>query len=342
MNTLAHSHILFSVIVPAYNAEKYLDACVGSILGQTYPDFELILVDDGSVDGTGEMIDRYAAADPRVRAFHKENGGHTSARNYGLRQSVGQYIVFVDADDMIEPEVLSECQVQIALHAPDVVVYGLRAIDGNPDLFKSGIGDGFYRLADTDARVLERILMSPTGNWVFPKSLSGKAFLREKLLSHQLAVPEDVRVGEDGACFVRVCLDSESIAVISSVNYLCTVHAGSISRSSDKYALRRCLSLFRYYEIAIREKGENAREQLRRYVIHHLFASLQFVAASDAGSKYLKAEFKAARKDAIVQDAIRHAKFDKKAKKMRRKHTVIKHGMLGVIRLLIRKKSNIA
>ena len=90
-----------SVIVPIYNAEKYLDRCFSTKLGQTFTDFELILVDDGSTDGSGEICDRLAQSDARVRVIHKPNGGVSSARNVGIDKSRGKKIVFVDADDDI-------------------------------------------------------------------------------------------------------------------------------------------------------------------------------------------------------------------------------------------------
>lgn len=90
-----------SVIVPVYNTEKYLRRCVDSILAQTYTDFELLLIDDGSTDGSPAICDEYAALDPRVRVFHKPNGGVSSARNLGLDHARGQWITFVDSDDYV-------------------------------------------------------------------------------------------------------------------------------------------------------------------------------------------------------------------------------------------------
>ena len=93
-----------SVIVPVYNTEKYLDRCIQSILAQTYTDFELLLVDDGSTDSSGAICDKYAEQDSRVRVFHKENGGVSSARNQGLDNAKGEWITFVDSDDWVDRE----------------------------------------------------------------------------------------------------------------------------------------------------------------------------------------------------------------------------------------------
>ena len=92
---------IVSIIVPVYKVEKYLPRCVGSILAQTYADFELILIDDGSPDKSGELCDKYALRDRRVKVIHKENGGVSSARNAGLDVAQGKYITFVDSDDWV-------------------------------------------------------------------------------------------------------------------------------------------------------------------------------------------------------------------------------------------------
>lgn len=97
-----------SIIVPVYNAEKYLNRCIDSILSQTFKDFEVLLVDDGSKDKSGAICDEYAKKDNRVRVFHKENGGVSSARNVGLDEANGKYISFVDSDDWVVPAYFAE------------------------------------------------------------------------------------------------------------------------------------------------------------------------------------------------------------------------------------------
>ena len=94
---------MISIIVPVYNAEKYRPHCIDSILVQTYTDFELILVDDGSPDNCGKICDEYAAKDSHVRVIHQKNGGVSAARNAGLDEITGEYVTFVDADDWIHP-----------------------------------------------------------------------------------------------------------------------------------------------------------------------------------------------------------------------------------------------
>ena len=97
-----------SVIVPVFNTEKYLNRCIDSILSQTFNDFELILIDDGSTDSSPIICDEYAKKDKRVRVFHKENGGVSRARNLGIDNSFGEDVSFIDSDDFIRPAMYQE------------------------------------------------------------------------------------------------------------------------------------------------------------------------------------------------------------------------------------------
>lgn len=111
-----------SVIVPVYRVEKYLEECVDSILAQTYPIHEIILVDDGSPDRSGEICDRYASLHPdKIRVIHKPNGGLSSARNVGLDAATGDYISFIDSDDKILPEMYSEMVEAMEEHSVEIV-----------------------------------------------------------------------------------------------------------------------------------------------------------------------------------------------------------------------------
>lgn len=100
--------MMISVIVPVYKVEHYLRRCVDSILKQTYKDYEILLVDDGSPDGSGLICDEYAACFSRVRVIHKENGGLSDARNVGILQATGEYVTFIDSDDCVRDDYLSE------------------------------------------------------------------------------------------------------------------------------------------------------------------------------------------------------------------------------------------
>ena len=106
--------LLISVIIPVYNAEKHLKECLESVCGQTYQDLEIILVNDGSSDRSGKICDEWQKKDSRIRVFHKENGGVSSARNEGLKAASGSLIGCVDADDWIEPEMYEKLSEALA------------------------------------------------------------------------------------------------------------------------------------------------------------------------------------------------------------------------------------
>lgn len=111
-----------SVIVPVYKAEKYIHRCIDSLLAQTFKNFELLLVDDGSPDSSGEICDEYAHIDSRVRIFHKENGGVSSARQYGTDNAIGEYIIHIDSDDWVEKNMLKDLYQKAITDNADMVM----------------------------------------------------------------------------------------------------------------------------------------------------------------------------------------------------------------------------
>ncbi|MBQ2643432.1 glycosyltransferase [Candidatus Saccharibacteria bacterium] len=119
---------LISVIVPVYNVGGYVEKCIRSVLGQEYEELEVILVDDGSTDGSGKICDELAEEDDRVRVFHKQNGGLSDARNYGLKKAKGEVVAFVDSDDYVEKDYISEMYKTMEQTNADVIVCGYNNI----------------------------------------------------------------------------------------------------------------------------------------------------------------------------------------------------------------------
>jgi len=121
---------MLSIIIPVYNVEKYLEKCIESVLAQTYLDWELILVNDGSTDGCPAICDAYAQKDERIKVIHKENGGQGSARNRALDICKGEYIAFLDSDDYIDPEMYSVMMEALIRTDSDVSMCGLKTHSG--------------------------------------------------------------------------------------------------------------------------------------------------------------------------------------------------------------------
>lgn len=124
----------YSILIPVYNVEKYLEQCLNSVLAQSFTDYEVILVDDGSKDSSGKICDRYAEDDKRIRVFHKENSGLLLTRRYSLKRAEGQYILFLDSDDFWDSNLLETIDKVINEYEPDMVMYRYRKVseDGTP------------------------------------------------------------------------------------------------------------------------------------------------------------------------------------------------------------------
>lgn len=117
-----------SIIIPVYNMETYIKRCMDSVISQTYRDFEVLLIDDGSTDKSGKICDEYKESDYRVRVYHKENGGVASAKNFGIEHASGSYITFIDSDDFVDSEYLAE-MISTNTNDADMIIAGLRYLN---------------------------------------------------------------------------------------------------------------------------------------------------------------------------------------------------------------------
>lgn len=142
-----------SVVVPIYNVAEYLPKCIESILAQTYPDYELILVNDGSKDNSPEIAEEYAKKDPRIKVIHKPNGGLSDARNEGMKYATGKYVSFIDSDDFIEPDMLEKCVNAMHADDADMVIfdyYQYYQATGKKEVITNRFEEGtVYSLSDT-------------------------------------------------------------------------------------------------------------------------------------------------------------------------------------------------
>ena len=182
-----------SIIVPIYKVEDYIRECIDSILAQTYPDFELILVDDGSPDSCGRICDDYAKRDNRIKVVHKVNGGLTSARNAGLEVAKGEWIMHVDGDDWIEPDMIESLIEAAQITGADMVI---------GDFVKYGPSAGYNKLptwsSDKKKSMTNYIAYVMTTIW-------GSIAKRSLYADHSLKSPEGISYCEDFHLIVRLC-----------------------------------------------------------------------------------------------------------------------------------------
>ncbi len=206
----------FSIIVPVYRAEPYLRQCVDSILGQTFPDFELILVDDGSPDGSPALCDEYARKDGRVAALHQPNAGPTAARRNGLDRAQGEYVCFVDSDDWVVPHWLETVKDHIDENGgPDMVIFDYDRDSGQPEQPVLA-AEGYYDRARLEAEIYPWMLCDvrrrPFGTQLFPGHLCTKAFRRELVCAHFIA-DERITVFEDAAMLYECVYHARSVYI---------------------------------------------------------------------------------------------------------------------------------
>ena len=163
-----------SVIVPVYNSENYLEKCVRSITAQTYPDLEIILVDDGSTDSSGRMCDSFAERDARIKVIHKENGGQSDARNCGLDIASGEYIGFVDSDDAVAPDMYEHMLENLFRENAQISCCGTKLLkeDGTASFYCDDLG--YYCVFDKKEALIEF-----PNNRVITGSLCDKLFSRD-------------------------------------------------------------------------------------------------------------------------------------------------------------------
>ncbi len=206
----------FSVIVPVYNVEQYIDQCIESLQSQNYTDFEVVCVNDGSTDHSRAILEDWSAKFPQMKVIDRENGGLSAARNTGLEIAQGEYVVFVDSDDWVEPTMLSRMAVET--QGEDMICFACRRTDNEKaDLLEEEQGKGwdYYNRHALEARIVPFVCV-----WQ-------RCYRRAFLLENELSFREGL-LHEDNEFTPRVCLKAKTIKVIPDVLYNYRVRPGSI------------------------------------------------------------------------------------------------------------------
>ena len=209
------SNPFFSIVIPVYNTIKELRRCVDSVVSQTFADFELILVDDGSTDGSGDLCDRLSAEDSRIKTIHRENGGCSEARNTGVRNATGRYLLFVDSDYMwADPNALFDLH-KIAENDPaDVVCFGVAIYNENGELVKIRKPVLPENVCKNKHEIVKHLVYTNQYfSTSYVKMLRRDFFIKSNLFFIKGLLSEDIEWS------ARILLHCETIAVYSSAFY---------------------------------------------------------------------------------------------------------------------------
>ena len=228
-----------TIIVPVYKAEATIGRCVDSILAQTYPDWRLILVDDGSPDRSGDLCDEYAAADPRIRAVHIPNGGAGNARNQGLNVCDTKWVTFVDADDSIEPGYLANFHLKEHLDESDVIIMqGYRRVQPNLTLLEERVDLKAAQYSGND--FLEEAFAS---DCIFEYGqVVGKVYLAEIIRNNNIHFSSSFHISEDHVFYLTYLLYTKRVVTYRGTlyNYIWEENCDSLSRRHHPYRELYC------------------------------------------------------------------------------------------------------
>ncbi|WP_158295177.1 glycosyltransferase family 2 protein [Eggerthella lenta] len=259
---------LISIVVPVYNTEKYLKQCVDSVLSQTYRNLEVILVDDGSTDGSPAICDEYAMRDSRVRVIHKENGGLSDARNSALDAMTGEYVGFVDSDDWVAPDMFEYLHGGLVGNRSGISVCEPIEVRTYRMDYKVRTSDIVY-----DSEVaLNELFFDRQGNYAWNK-------LYKSDLWKDIRFPKDLNF-EDIATIYKTFESAGRISFLRDPKYYYRIRRGSISGSKD-YSFRRDIYravIARYEDVAPRLPQYKAPlfRRVRNWYIHELCREFKY------------------------------------------------------------------
>lgn len=249
MKVISDIPMKVSVLVPVYNAEPYLERCLDSILNQTYERFEVILIDDGSTDSSGEICDRYAARDSRCKVYHQENQGVTITREIGISKALGEYVLWVDADDWVHERLVESVVQVIEAEHPDIVVYGDQYfLDGKVDVTEQWQDQPVAQWRKDAVMAIMTVL------WNFA--------VKRSFWEGEHAPKEMSRSAADGYMAIRLFMKAKSIRAIPDILYYHLLDSPySISRTITG---RKYLGNFFLWHYRMQIAGE----QFPEYVPH--------------------------------------------------------------------------
>lgn len=286
---LIGNKILISVIITIFNKKEFLRECIESIINQTYRNLEIILVDDGSTDGSAEICDEYLDKDQRIKVIHKQNEGLVSARKSGIRIASGEYITYVDADDWLEESYYEKIYWRMVENDADVIAAGfIQEDEKESKKVKNSIETGYYEKEALLSEIYCKMLYYG-GMFRFGilQYVWNKFYKRELLLKNQMLIDEDIVNGEDVACVYPCLLDAESIDVFNICQYHYRIYYTSMCRTSDDYLVDNAYKLYIY----LKERfADSDYHKILQWQLSHYIVFLCQIGAKNAyglGFKYM-------------------------------------------------------
>lgn len=275
---------MISVVVPVYNNDSLIGACLDSILEQTYQDLQIIVVDDGSTDGSGKICDAYAQKDRRIQVYHIENCGPTAARKRGLLYATGEYVGFVDGDDRIQPRMYEELLAEITEAGADFVHFGFWEEADGRRMQHIKFADGVFNISGRAAGFIrEFVLREDYSEYEsMTYSIWSKLFHRDIICAAFEKVPNDLKVGEDLAALCFCIMESRRIVLRRKAFYQYRVGNESMSHHGsgvDKVVQRVAVYNFLRTVFSQYHCLKEMEKSLHAYLTLHRYSGLQLDAA---------------------------------------------------------------
>ncbi len=264
-------NILFSIIVPIYNVETYLVQCIESILAQTYQNYELILVDDGSPDNCPKICDDYQSQSNKIKVIHKKNGGLVSARQEGALVAKGDYIICVDSDDWITPNYLAIANEILQKYNPDIICFGYykNTENGTEEVIPLK-NIGLYDKNKIREKIFP-ILFENKYAISFPASIWAKVFKKELYNKFQLQVDKQITMGEDAAVVRPYIYNCSSLYISGECVYHYRYNPTSITKGRKPSNWSGPRLIGENFINSINLENQDLKEQLYRVIVHSVF-----------------------------------------------------------------------
>ncbi len=326
-----------SVIVPIYNGAAFLKKCVDSILAQDYTDLEVVLVDDGSTDGSLEICREYEQADSRVTVFHKENEGLVAARKSGLSVAKGKYIGFVDCDDYIDSNMYSDLMAAVEKDNADIVVGGI-AIDypERSNKLYNMIPEGYYGKTEMQKDVIPKMLIhSGFVKFGIIPGVVVKVFKREILAKALPSVPDNLTNGEDVSITAYSFMCANSVSVIETAAYHYVQGDDSMIR---KFNPDRFNYICNLYECLIKIENDDYKKQLNLYMSYLVFGvCAECVLKSGYKKKKIYRSLKTLLGHELSRTALRNSDTSSLSSKDKLKIFLMRHKMVAVLTFILER-----